>query len=344
MTATVPVNTTEPVNVVEPVNGAVPMNGAVPVNDAAPVGSKLAPALTLSVVVPAFNEQEVIGECLRRLVAQGDAITEIVVVDNNSTDDGMQVVAQWAQQYPHIRMVSESTQGLVFARNRGLDSATGDLIARIDADTRVGEEWASTIIEFFTADTDERWAALCGRGEAYGVPFAGKFDKWKIRVHPLKQLTGKNRSVAVGDVPATDVAVTELPVLYGSNMILRRATWQQIRDRVSMRRTVFEDVDMGLCVQDIGGRNAFLSSLTVGVSPRRMESGVASFVRYMSFLPRTFALHRRYGFALGAGAVYVPALTVLHAARLVALRTYDVESGRFDPRNLLRAKPDRILP
>lgn len=289
------------------------------------------PALTLSVVVPAYNEQEVIGECLRRLVAQGDAITEIVVVDNNSTDDGMAVVAKMARTYPYIRTITESQQGLVYARNSGIDAATGDLVARIDADTRVPDGWAQTIVDFFAADTDGDWAALCGRGEAYGVPFAGRFDKWKIRAHPLNR--GHDHR-----------AVSEIPVLYGSNMILRRDTWAGIRDRVSMRRDVFEDVDMGLCVQDAGGRNAFLPSLTVGVSPRRMETGMPAFVRYMSFLPRTFMLHRRYAFALGAAAVYVPALTVLHTGRLVALRTYDVESGRFDPRNLLRGGSDRILP
>ena len=102
------------------------------------------PALTLSVVVPAYNEQEVIGECLRRLVAQGDAITEIVVVDNNSTDDGMAVVAEMARTYPYIRTITESQQGLVYARNSGIDAATGDLVARIDADTRVPDGWAQT--------------------------------------------------------------------------------------------------------------------------------------------------------------------------------------------------------
>ena len=290
----------------------------------------------LSVVVPTYNEAGVIGECLTRLTAQADHIAEIIVVDNNSTDDGMRIVGDISIRHPTVRIVHEREQGLVYARNTGLDAATGDIIARIDADTRVPEHWARTIVDFFAADTGDEWAALCGRGEAYGIPYSGRFDRWKIALHPLSR--GKATTPAHPSEPG------DVPVLYGSNMILRRDTWQTIRTRVSMRRDVFEDVDMGLCVRETGGRNAFLASITVGVSPRRMETGIGSFVRYMSCLPRTFLLHRQFGLALGAAAVYLPAITVLHTGRLLLLRSYDAESGTFSLTNVLRERTDRIMP
>ncbi|WP_238423490.1 glycosyltransferase family 2 protein [Gordonia sp. 'Campus'] len=287
--------------------------------------------ITFSVVVPVYNEEDTIGDCLTRLVAQLDSITEILVVDNNSTDMSRAVVDRMRLRHAQIRVVDETRQGLVHARNAGLDAAVGDIVARIDADTRVPEHWARTVVEFFETDREHRWDALCGRGEAYDVPLEGRFDRWKTRLHPLNRLRRER-------------AVSEIPVLYGSNMVLRRETWAMIRDRVSMRRDIFEDVDMGLCVGDAGGRNAFLRGLTVGVSPRRMETGMRPFVHYMSFLPRTFWLHRRYGLAAGSAAVYVPAVTVAHALRLMMLRTYDHRTGRIDPRNLLRGGPDRVLP
>ncbi|MDY6809933.1 MAG: glycosyltransferase family 2 protein [Actinomycetota bacterium] len=296
-----------------------------------PAGSQPtdAPRPTLSVVVPVYDEEDSIAECLGRLVAQ-PAVTEIVVVDNNSGDGGMEIVASLALTHPRIRIVQEDLQGLVFARNRGLDTATGDLIARIDADTRVGPNWAQTIVDFFAADEEQYWSALCGRGEAYGVPLSGRLDRWKVRLHPL----GRTRAHR---------AVTEIPVLYGSNMVLRSEVWATIRTRVSMRRDIFEDVDMGLCVTESGGRNAFLASLTVGVSARRMETGLTSFVTYMSFLPRTFALHRRLALAAGAALFYVPALTAVHAVRLMAIRIYDVETGRFTT-SVRQLASDRVLP
>ncbi|MEV0355300.1 glycosyltransferase [Nocardia sp. NPDC050697] len=282
---------------------------------------------TLSVVVPAYNEEEVIGECLDRLTAQLGSITEIVVVDNNSTDKTADIVRGYAERFPQIVLVREERQGLVHARNRGLDTATGALLARIDADTRIPEHWAATVVRFFAADAAGHWAAACGRGEAYGLPYGDRVGRAK------KRLRERDPD-----------GVKQVPVLYGSNMILRAETWGAIRESVAMRRDVFEDVDMGLCVTEIGGRNAFLNNLTVGVAPRRMETGIPAFVRYMACLPRTLLLHRRWGLAAGAALVYVPSIVVLHAARLLLIRAYDRRTGTYGLRNMLRRTEDRPAP
>lgn len=288
--------------------------------------------MTLSVVIPAFDEEETIGTCLDLLGEQMEHIAEIIVVDNNSTDATRAVVEARSATIPSIRLITEPRQGLVFARNTGLDAATSDAVARIDADTRVPPDWAQTIVAFLESDTDERWAAFCGRGEAYDLPYGDAAATLKARFSPLAARRG----------PRTDVR--EVPVLYGSNMILRRSTWHRIRRTVSMRRDVFEDVDMGLCVQAIGGRNAFLPHLTVGVSPRRMESSMRAFVVYMACLPRTLALHRRYALAVGAALVYLPGVALLHAARLLVIRAYDKESHSFRIRALLTPTADRAMP
>ncbi|MGW0037424.1 glycosyltransferase family 2 protein [Gordonia sp. NPDC003376] len=294
----------------------------------------------LSVVIPVYNEQDTIGECLGLLIKQIEHIAEIVVVDNNSTDRSRAIVDDAISGCPEIRLIEEARQGLVYARNAGLDSATGDLIARIDADTRVPERWAQTVVEFFEHDTNGDWAALCGRGAAYGLPFEGWTSKWKARLRPVFDALPSRSTAAAPE----NIAVRESPVLYGSNMVVRRATWAAIRDTVSMRRDVFEDVDMGLCVRDINGRNAFLSSITVGVSPRRMETGMVAFMEYMSFLPRTLLLHRRRGMAAAVVLGYLPPLFVVHGARLVLIRAYDPQTASFSIRNVWRPTTQRCLP
>ena len=120
-------------------------------------------ASTLSVVVPAYNEQDSLGECLGRLTGQLDSITEIIVVDNNSTDGTRAIADDYARRFPAVTVLHEAQQGLVFARNAGLDAASCDAIARIDSDTRVPPHWARTIVEFLDADTDGKWAAVCGQ-------------------------------------------------------------------------------------------------------------------------------------------------------------------------------------
>ncbi|GAA5060959.1 glycosyltransferase [Nocardia callitridis] len=284
-------------------------------------------AKTLSVVIPAYNEEQVIGDCLARLTAQLDHIAEIIVVDNNSTDRTADAVRGFGQHHPSITLIDEARQGLVYARNTGMNAATSDLIARIDADTLVGPDWARTIVDFFERDTEEYWAAACGRGEAYGLPYGDRLGKLKQRMRERKR-----------------AEVRAVPVLYGSNMIVRTQVWAAIRDRVGMRRDIFEDVDCGLCVTETGGRNAFLPEITVGVAARRMETGMPGFVRYMSCLPRTLLLHRRYALAAAAALLYVPSVSTLHAARLALLRSYDTETGTFAARNILRPTTDRVAP
>ncbi|MGV9670402.1 glycosyltransferase family 2 protein [Gordonia sp. NPDC003504] len=299
------------------------------------------PQVRLSVVIPVYNEEDTIGTCLTLLLEQADHIAEIVVVDNNSTDRSAEIIQEFIDQWRIVRVVNESNQGLVFARNAGMDSATGDVIARIDADTRVPPTWAATIVEFFTTDTAGHWSALCGRGAAYGLPLEGSTSRVRRLIDPLlRRIPKRGRG---SDTDGT-VAPRDIPVLYGSNMVVRREMWQVIRTRVSMRRDIFEDVDMGLCVQDAHGRNAFLSSLTVGVSPRRMETALPAFVEYMSFLPRTLLMHRRYGLAAVVVFGYLPPLIVVHAARLVLIRAHDEQTSTFSVRNLLRETSQRGLP
>ncbi|MGC0364607.1 glycosyltransferase involved in cell wall biosynthesis [Rhodococcus sp. 27YEA15] len=286
----------------------------------------------LSVVVPTYNEEDVIGECLDRLTRQLDHIVEIVVVDNNSTDATASVVAGFVDRHPEVRMISEGEQGLVFARNAGLNAAVGLLIARIDSDSMVPPGWARTIVEFFARDTDVHWAAACGKGEVYGLPYVDIVDR-------LKKYLGMRTPVI-----HRKSEVKEVPVLYGSNMILRRDSWLAVRDLVSMRRDIFEDVDTGLCIKRIGGRIAFIPSITVGVSSRRMETGIFSFVNYMSFLPRTLLLHRRYGYLALAGILYIPVIVAIHSARLVLIRGFDSESHEFALRNFRVSRVNRVIP
>ncbi|MFT4127137.1 MAG: glycosyltransferase family 2 protein [Gordonia sp. (in: high G+C Gram-positive bacteria)] len=294
----------------------------------------------LSVVIPVYDEEDTISNCLDLLIGQAEHIAEIVVVDNNSTDRSREIVARHAATERRIRLITETRQGLVYARNTGMDAATGDIIARIDADTRIPPGWAKVIVDFFHADADAHWAALCGRGAAYGLPFEGWTSRWAARLRPVtRRLSGLPRRGGADAGP-----VRESPVLYGSNMVLRAETWARIRDRVSMRRDIFEDVDMGLCVQDLKGRNAFLTTITVGVSPRRMATGLPAFVEYMSFLPRTLLLHKRFGLAAAVTVGYLPPVIVVHALRLVLIRAYDAETATFGVTNLLRAQSERGLP
>ncbi|GEM_PF-516010 len=102
----------------------------------------------VSVVVPAYNAMKTIAVCLESLLAQDYPVDrrEIIVVDNNSSDETAAIVAR----YP-VRLLHEhSRQSSYAARNTGWRQARGELVAFTDADCVADPEWLARLAEGFT--------------------------------------------------------------------------------------------------------------------------------------------------------------------------------------------------
>ncbi len=105
---------------------------------------------SVSIVIPAFNEEKYIGRLLASLYKlPQENILEIIVVDNKSTDKTREVVLGFMKTQPLLRLVEESKKGVMWARNRCVEEARGEVIAFLDADTYVGEKWLSKINDCF---------------------------------------------------------------------------------------------------------------------------------------------------------------------------------------------------
>ena len=101
-----------------------------------------------SVVIPAFNEERLIGGCLQSLARQDfTGGHEVIVVDNNCTDD----TAEIARLYGAI-VVREETPGVCAARHRGTLTARGQIVVSSDADTVFDAGWLSRIDRTFRQD------------------------------------------------------------------------------------------------------------------------------------------------------------------------------------------------
>lgn len=101
----------------------------------------------VSVVVPVYNDPEGLRKTLSSLTSQKNSPQfEVLVVDNDSTDETPKVVNEFESAYPElISGYSETTvQGSYAARNNGIKHSAGDVIAFLDADEVVGEDWLAT--------------------------------------------------------------------------------------------------------------------------------------------------------------------------------------------------------
>lgn len=144
----------------------------------------------LSVIICTYNRERYIYNILRS-VAENDlphSEYEIVLVDNNCTDNTAKECQRFHEEFPQIQFqyIVETQQGLSYARNCGIRHSTGDVLVYVDDDALVNKEYLSTYARFF-AQNPEAVAA--------GGPIEPKYDgceepKWMS--HYTRQLvTGK---------------------------------------------------------------------------------------------------------------------------------------------------------
>jgi glycosyltransferase involved in cell wall biosynthesis len=115
-----------------------------------------------SVIIPVYNSAKTLPRALESVLDQTWPAHEIIVVDDGSTDNSLQVANDFASK---VRVIHQSNAGVSAARNRGADSATGDWLAFLDADDwyypdrlRWHAEWIGrdTDLDFLTGDYQYR--------------------------------------------------------------------------------------------------------------------------------------------------------------------------------------------
>jgi cellulose synthase/poly-beta-1,6-N-acetylglucosamine synthase-like glycosyltransferase len=236
----------------------------------------------LSFVIPAFNEDVLIGRCLEALtceIARSGCNAEIAVVNNASTDD----TANIASRFPLVRVVEEPKKGIVYARHRGFVETTGELVANLDADTVMPKGWIDTVLDEF--DGNRNLVALSGPIEYYDLP------GWQ-------QALVHGTYVVAYLFHLLLSALRVGSVVQGGNFVIRRSSWEAAGG--FDRRISFygEDTDVGRRLIRFG-EVKWTFRLPMVASGRRLEAeGIfATGLRYIlnyiwvTFLGRPLSRH-----------------------------------------------------
>lgn len=137
--------------------------------------------MKLSLIIPAYNEEGYLADCLRHALNEIDRQAargpfEIIVINNASTDRTAEIAASFAG----VRVVTELKKGLTSARQRGLAEAQGEIIAFIDADTRMRPGWLARVLDLYREKPD----AVCVSGP-YSYYDLAKFKSALVRLYWL---------------------------------------------------------------------------------------------------------------------------------------------------------------
>lgn len=222
----------------------------------------------ISVVIPVYNEESMIGPCLEAVLAQSRPADEVIVVDNNSTDRTADVLAEFEHE---VIVLHEPLQGVQHARNRGLNAATGDVIVRIDADTRLP---AGHLAEVARTFGDPLVDAATGPVNYYDVTLP--------------------RVVARGDALVRGIWTVpngRLDWIFGANMAIRRPAWLAVSAGLCADESHHEDLDLGIHLREGGYRVRYERGLAAGTSSRRIKGDFAGFRNYLLMTERGYAQH-----------------------------------------------------
>ena len=98
--------------------------------------------MIISVVIPLYNKEKKIEYTLKSVFTQTFQNFEIVIVDDGSTDNSVEEVEKFTDS--RIRLIHQTNAGVSAARNRGIEAASGELIAFLDADDVWMPEYLAT--------------------------------------------------------------------------------------------------------------------------------------------------------------------------------------------------------
>lgn len=250
--------------------------------------------LTLSIIIPAYNEENHLQACLEAITRLVEPPDEVIVVDNNSMDR----TAAVAKGFSFVTYLNEPKSGIVFGRNLGFNATKCDLIGRIDADTLLPPDWTAKVKQFYSdpANSEVAWTS-----SAYFYNVRGRrFFGWAHHA-----LIFRFNRLLMGSY-----------VLWGSNMALPRPLWDKVKPDLCSRLDIHEDIDLAIHLKHAGYRVIYQTSNKVGVELRRVRANRHQLWSNLQWWPGTLRVHgyRLWPIAwlVGAGMVYalsgVPAL------------------------------------
>ncbi|MCM1262449.1 MAG: glycosyltransferase [Butyrivibrio sp.] len=155
----------------------------------------------VSIIVPVYNVEKYLRECLNSICGQKNIKFEIILVDDGSTDASGAICDEFAQKYTNIKVIHQENAGPGAARNAGLDVITGEYLGFVDSDDYIADDMYETLLQAIKqTDSD---IACCGR---------------------MRVIDGK---VTAAEKPITDVVILQGKEIIQNLLLDKEMTYSQ---------------------------------------------------------------------------------------------------------------------
>lgn len=215
--------------------------------------------MKLSVVIPVWNNCEVVRTCfqsLRAAIQSFEGSVQVIVVDDASTDGAQNLVAQEFSEFEQLR--NESNQGFAVSSNRGMAAAEGELLLLLNSDTEMTGAAMRELVGLLEAHPD--WAGVAPRlvddeGQTQqscmdwprlstAFYFGTPMERWRPASSELRRYFLRDFD---HESPRHDVQPP------ASCWLLRRSVWNSVGPFDETLELFFNDVDWALRLKDMDG-------------------------------------------------------------------------------------------
>ena len=116
---------------------------------------------TVSLIIPVYNVRDYLRKCLDSVAAQTYPNLEVIIVNDGSPDDSLEIALEYTAKYPNFRCYTIENRGLGGARNYGMEQATGDYILFLDSDDYIAENCVEVMVNAAEKEDSDIVAANC---------------------------------------------------------------------------------------------------------------------------------------------------------------------------------------
>jgi cellulose synthase/poly-beta-1,6-N-acetylglucosamine synthase-like glycosyltransferase/peptidoglycan/xylan/chitin deacetylase (PgdA/CDA1 family)/spore germination protein YaaH len=198
---------------------------------------------SVSVIIPAFNEEKVIGATVERILASDHPNLEVVVIDDGSQDDTAGIVTRGFGSDARVQLLRIANGGKANALNVALSHARGDVVVALDADTQFDTDTISRLVRWFD---DSEVGAVAGNAKVGNR--INTITRWQALEYIVSQNL-ERRALA---------ALDTLTVVPGAVGAWRRSVLEELGGFTA--NTLAEDQDLTIAVQRAGHRVLFDAS------------------------------------------------------------------------------------
>lgn len=141
----------------------------------------------VSVVIPCYNQGKYLIETVNSVLASSYKPLELILVNDGSTDNSLEIIQKLEANYPEIRSIDQPNSGVAKARNTGISAATGKYILPLDGDDLISEDYIQKAVDAMEANPEVK-VAYC-----QAVKFNESGQKpWKLKPFSRHQLAKDN--------------------------------------------------------------------------------------------------------------------------------------------------------